>query len=239
MRLAPIVLVSLLLLQACNATPVKESTPHISVTGSAFEEVAPDRATIFFAVVTERPSPDAATAENAKTTKAVVDELRTQGVESKDIQTIGVSLAPYSTEERDPRSGAIRRIQKGFRARNELRATINSIDDTGKTARRIVDAGANSIQAIVFDLSDADQHLDKLRAEAVKNAKRQAKIYVGAIGLRLGKALEIAPEPDEGPAPQAFKARGLEAAKAADAIPIEAGRRKLTARVTVTWALTR
>jgi uncharacterized protein YggE len=242
MRLGPIVFFSSLLLQACNAAaPVKESVPHISVTGSASEDVAPDQAIIFFSVVTERPSAEEAATENAKAMKAVVDELKTHGVDAKEIQTIGVSLAPYSTEERDPRSGAARRAQKGFRARNDAKAAIKTIDNAGRIAQQIVDKGANAIQDIVFDLSDVDSHLDRLRAEAMKNAKRQAEIYVEAIGLKLGKALEIAPGPDETQAPRPFQAReGLAAAKAApDGFPVEPGLRKLTARVTVTWAIAR
>jgi len=239
MRLIPVVFASLLL-QACNPSPVKETTPHILVTGSASEEVAPDQATIAFSVVTERPSAEEASAENARATQAVVDELRAQGVEQKDIQTVGVSLAPFSTEERDPRTNVVRRVQKGFRARNDLRATIKTIGDVGKIAQRLVDKGANAINDIGFDLSDAETRLDKLRAEAIKNARRQAEIYVEAIGLKLGKTLDILPEPDEGPVPRPFAARGaLAAAKAGDAIPVEPGLRKLTTRVTVTWALSR
>ena len=169
-----------------------------------------------------------------------MDELHAQGVASDEIQTVGVSLSPYSSEERDPRTGAVKRVQKGFRARNDMRATIKTIDNAGKIAQRIVEKGANAIQDIVFDLSDAEARLNKLRGDAVKNAHQRAEIYVDAIGLKLGKVLEIAPEPDEGQAPQALQARGgFVAAKAADAMPIEAGRRKLTTRVTVTWALGR
>jgi hypothetical protein len=237
MRLIPVLLASLLL-QACNAGPVKETNPHISVTGAASEEVAPDQAIIVFSVVTERPSAEEASAENAKTAQAVVDELRALGIDQKDIQTVGVSLAPFSTEERDPRTNAVRRAQKGFRARNDLRATVNTIGDVGKIAQRLVEKGANAIQDIEFGLRDADAHLDKLRAEAVKNAKRQAEAYVEAIDLKLGRTLDILPEPDESPAARPFAARGaLVAAKAAEAIPVEPGVRRLTTRVTVTWAI--
>ncbi len=241
MRFIPVAFLSCLALSACNPSePLKESMPHISITGSASEDVAPDEATILFSVVTERPGAEEAAAENAKALKAVVDELHAQGVASDDIQTVGVSLSPYSSEERDPRTGAVKRVQKGFRARNDMRATIKTIDNAGKIAQRIVEKGANAIQDIVFDLSDAEARLNKLRGDAVKNAHQRAEIYVDAIGLKLGKVLEIAPEPDEGQAPQALQARGgFVAAKAADAMPIEAGRRKLTTRVTVTWALGR
>ena len=93
MRQVPLVLVSCWLLASCNAleSSLKQSTPHISIVGEATEEVAPDLATIALGVVTERPAADEAVADNAKAAQAVVDELRAQGIEPKDIATIGVS----------------------------------------------------------------------------------------------------------------------------------------------------
>jgi len=239
MRLAPVLFASLLL-GACNPAPIRESTPHITVTGVASDEVAPDEASIAFGVVTERPAAEDASAENSRAAQAVVDELRALGVEEKDIQTVSVTLAPFVTEERDPRTNIVKRAQKGFRARNDLRAIVRRIDDVGKIAQRIVDKGANSVDDIGFDLSDASARLDKLRAAAIRNAKHQAEIYVEALGMKLGKALEIAPEPDEGPAPRNFAARAVPmAAKAAGPIPVEPGLRKLSSRVTVTFAISR
>jgi uncharacterized protein YggE len=243
MRWIPIVVFSCFFLSVCNAaeTSMKDSTPHITITGSASEEVAPDRATIALSVVSERPTAEEAAAENAKAAKAVVDEIRAQGVDAKDVRTTGVFLSPYSTEERDPRGGAAKRVQKGFRARNDLEVTLKAIDKAGRVAQRLIDKGANLIQDIRFDVSDSETRLEKLHIDAIKDALHRAELSVEAVGLRLGRVLEINPQPDEGDAqPDHFQARGgLAEAKAADAIPIEPGVRKLTARATVTWALSR
>ena len=67
MRFIPVAFLSCLALSACNPSDsLKESMPHISITGSASEDVAPDEATILFSVVTERPGAEEAAAENAK-----------------------------------------------------------------------------------------------------------------------------------------------------------------------------
>jgi uncharacterized protein YggE len=232
-----------LFLPACNAaeSSLKDSTPHIAITGSASEEVAPDRATIALSVVTERATAEEAAAENAKAAKAVVDEILAQGVDVKDVRTVGVFLSPFSVEERDPRGGPTPRVRKGFRAKNDLEATIKSIDDTGRIAQKLVDKGANNIQRVTFDVSDAEARLEHLRVAAIKDALHRAELLVDAIGLRLGRVLEINPEPDGAEAtPQPFQARsGLAEAKTLEAIPMQPGLRKLSARVTVSWALSR
>jgi uncharacterized protein len=243
MRWIPGVAFFCFFLPACNAaeTSLKDNTPHITITGSASEEVAPDRATIALGVVSERPTAEEAAAENAKSAKAVVDEILAQGVDAKDVRTVGVFLSPFSVEERDPRGGPTLRVRKGFRARNDLDVTIRSIDGTGRIAQRLIDKGANNIQDVTFDLSDSEARLEHLRVEAIKDALHRAELLVDAIGLRLGRVLEINPLPDGADAAaQRFQTRsGLAEAKTLEAIPIQPGLRKLSARVTVSWALSR
>ena len=120
--------------------------------------------------------------------------------------------------------------------------TIREIEKTGRLVRGLVDKGANEIQEITFGVSDVERRLDALRAKAMKDAARRAEVYVDAIGLKLGRALEIAPEPEAGvAAPSGLVARRVlaGAAGASDALPVESGARTLRTRVTVTWALSR
>src|SRR5512136_2572607 len=93
----------LLAFGAARAESLKDTTPSITVTGSAFEEVVPDRATIFLGVVSERPTAAEAAAENARAAQAVIDEIKAQGVAEKNIATLGATLAPYSSDEPDLR----------------------------------------------------------------------------------------------------------------------------------------
>jgi uncharacterized protein YggE len=243
MRWIPAVALACFFFPACAAaeTLIKDSTPHITITGSASEEVAPDRATIALSVISERPTAADAAAENARVARAVVDEIRAEGVDAKDVRTVGIVLTPYSSEEREPRGGAAKRVQKGFRARNELEVIIDQIDKTGRIAQRLIDKGANNIQDITFDISDREARLERLRVEAIKDALHRAELYVEAIGLRLGRVLEIIPQPEgDETRPLRLQARaGLGEAKDFEAIPIEPGLRKLSARVTVSWALSR
>jgi len=222
------------------AQSLLDSTPHIAVTGVASEEVAPDRATVYFGVIAEKPTAAEASAEAARVAQALIEEIKAQGVDAKDVRTRDMSLAPYSVEERDAK-GVVKRTQKGFRARNDFSVRIKPIDKASVLVGQLAEKGANSFQGIVFDVSDSDAKLDALRAAAVKDAQRRAEAYLGAAGLRLGRVLQIRPEADDGggplPAPYAARMAAPEAAGAP--VPIEPGVQKLAARVTVVWALAR
>ncbi len=69
-----------------------DSVPHIVVVGHAHTEVAPDYAVLSLAVVTERPKAAAAAAANAEAAQAVIDAIKAQGIDPKDVQTSEVSL---------------------------------------------------------------------------------------------------------------------------------------------------
>jgi uncharacterized protein len=223
---------------SAHADSLRDSTPNIVVTGEAFEDAAPDRATLFIGVVTDRPTALEAADDNARKAQSIVDELAAQGIEAKDVQTQGLTLAPYVSQEQDPRG---KRTVKGFRARNELSVTIRELDKASAIAQRAIDSGANEVLGVSFSISDEGQRLDRLREAAMKDALRRARIYVEAIDLKLGRVIEIRPEGVSSAQRMSFHpaAPVAAAAPAESGVPLKPGLQKLSARVTVIWALTR
>jgi uncharacterized protein len=223
-----------------SAQTLKDSTPNIVVTGAASQDVVPDRATLFLGVVTDRPSAADAAAENARATRTVIAELKAQGVDPAEIQTEGLSLSPLPEPDRVGRDAAKKPV-KGFRARNDLAVTIKAIRNAGTIAGALIDKGANDISGVSFSVSDEEARLEKLRIAAMQDAEHKAKTYVEAIGLKIARIIEIRPESEE-PMERSkvrMAALGAVQAPAPTAIPLEPGVHKLTARVTVTWAVTR
>ena len=225
---------------ALRAETLADSTPHIAVTGVASEEAAPDRATILFGVVSEKPDAAAASAENARIAQGILAALKAAGIEIKDLQTRNVSLEPLYEDQRD-KAGRVTQIQKGYRARNDLAARITPAARAGEIAAKLIEKGANRIEGIEFDFADPQARLDELRKKAVEDARRRAEAYVGAAGIRMGRVLEIRPEGEEEGAPPQPMMRGRMAAEAASAppVPVEPGVQRLSSRVTIVWALSR
>jgi len=224
---------------AARAEALKDQTPNIVVTGEASIEAAPDRATLYFAVETERPTAVEAAAENARTAQALGQELAAQGIGGKDIATLDVSLVPVSREERD--SKGAKTTKNAFRARNAMSARVTPVDRAGVVAAKLMEKGANSFQGMEFDIADPAAKRDELRKAAVEDAQKQAKAYVEAAGAKLGRILEMRPESDDEERPMArpmARAGGLVAA-AAPAVPVAGGVKRLAARVTITYAIGR
>jgi uncharacterized protein YggE len=217
--------------------PLKDSVPSITTTGVASTEVVPDIATISIGVDTERPRAVDAARENARAAQAVVGEIKAQGIEAKDIRTLSITLSPVYDETSDS-NGHVKRTLRGYDARNLLSVRIKDITKAGALASQLMDKGANTLDGIEFDYSQKEAKYDALRSDAVRDALRKANSYVGALGIKLGRILEITTQPPE-PVSAAMSPRMLGAAPraAAPAIPVEPGVQTLRTEVQVTWEL--
>lgn len=223
---------SLLLCGHVRAESLKDSVSNVAVVGEAVDDVAPDRAILRFGVVTERPAAAAASADNARMVETILAELKAMGVPDADIRTQGVSLAPLA-EERDAK-GKAKSVQ-GFRASNILAVTVTPAEKAGEVIGRVVDKGANSVEGVDYDHSDLTKKRDELRAKAVKDAERRARVYAEAAGLRLARVIEIRPLEDFAPAPVMARA----AVPASAPAPLRPGTQRIAERVSITWALSR
>ncbi|MGJ0392518.1 MAG: SIMPL domain-containing protein [Methylocystis sp.] len=230
-----ILALSLVFCGFARAESLKDSVSNISVIGEATEEVAPERAILRFGVVTERPTAAAASSDNARTMEAILAELKSMGVADADVQTQGVSLSPITTEERDAK-GKPKTVQF-YRASNRLAVFVKPADKAGDVVGSVIDKGANSLEGVDYDNSDLTSRRDALRAKAVKDAERRARVYAEAAGLRLARVLEIRPLDESGPIP--FAEMRMSAAPAAASVPLRSGLQRIAERVSITWALSR
>jgi uncharacterized protein YggE len=218
------------------AEPLKDSVPSVSVVGEAEEEVAPDQATLHFGVVTERPAAAEAAKENARIAATILDELKALGVQDADVRTQGVTLTPVTSEERDPK-GKMTAIRKVYVARNDLSVRVRDIQRAGEISGRLMDRGVNSFQGVDYDYSQPEAKMDELRAKAVKDAERRARVYAEAAGLRLSRVLEIRPADETAPFPHPYAMKAAAAPMAEGAPPMRPGLQRISARVSMVWAL--
>jgi uncharacterized protein len=213
-----------------------ESVPHITVVGHSHTEVVPDFATLSLAVATEKPKAAAAAAANAQATQAVIDEIKAQGIDAKDIQTSDISLTPVYDNVSDAVGRTTGQRLHGYQARNSLTIRVRDIGKAGALAGRLIDRGANEFQGISFGASHEDEIYAKLNDAAMRDALRTAKAYLPAAGVSLGRVLEIAPNDQGGTEPRVFAK--MAASPAAFSVPVEPGTLSYDSQVRVTWELT-
>ncbi len=211
--------------------------PTLTVVGEAEEEVRPDIAIISLNVVDDRATPAEAAAENARLTTAVVDGLKGSGVDAKDIATVGLSLTPILSEQRDPKSNqVVKTALTGYHASNVLRVRLREIDRAGALIAASVQNGA-LYQSIAFELSDRAAQEDALRIKAVENAAHRAALYAQGAQLKLGPLRNL--NAGAGRMTAEFAAPRAMAAAALGATPlsIEPGMLTLNETVNATYEL--
>jgi hypothetical protein len=162
----------------------------------------------------------------------VIDLLRAEGVDGRDIQTSGLNLSPvqdYSDQGRPP-------VITGYQAQNMVSVTIRDLGRLGRTLDMLVGAGANEVQGISFARDDLQPTEDEARRRAVESAGHRAAVLAEAAGLQLGPLVSMSDTlVGAPPGPVMMMAR---AERDMASTPIEAGELNVMAQVTATYALT-
>jgi uncharacterized protein YggE len=228
------VLALALLVSACApASNADVRTLTVSGSGDAF--LAPDIAYIYIGVHTEAATAAEAVSENTSQTEALIQAIRDFGIAANDIRTTNFSIWPM--ERYDPSTG-LPSGEKTYAADNTVYVTVRAMDTLGDLLDTAVQAGANTVNSIQFDVAEKSEALQEARADAVADARAQAESLAQAAGLTPGEIRSIS-FVDAQPYPLFDGKGGGGGAVAVDqaAVPIQPGQLTFTVNVTVTYEL--
>jgi hypothetical protein len=231
------IILAAVVLSACGpATIVANPLPPqrtLSVTGSGTVTLTPDIAYINIGVHNEMPTAAEAVTANNTQTQQVIDALKKSGVEAKDIRTTNFSI--YPNIQYDPQTN--QKIGTTYVVDNTVYVTVRHIDKLGDLLDATVQAGANSINSIQFDVEDKTAAIKQAREEAVKDAKLQAQDLASSSGVALGD-LQTVSFFDNVPQPlmNAF-GKGGGGGVAEASVPINAGQMTLSVTVNMTYTI--
>jgi uncharacterized protein len=230
------ILVSSLALAGIAAPAFAQATPTIAVTGQGEAAVAPDMAILSLSVMREAPTAREALDEANAAMREVIAAMREEGVESRDLQTSGLSINPrYVYPERSSEEGP--RIV-GYQVSNTLTVRVRDIERVGEVLDLSVTLGVNQGGSIVLTNDDPAAALEDARSEAVKNARSKAETLAEAAGVRLGRVMSISEQtrmPEFRPlgAPQ----MGMRAVAEDASVPVEAGENTYHVNVDVSFEI--
>lgn len=154
----------------------------ITVSGEGKVMATPDIAELNFGVKTERVK----TSEKAmeilgEKMTAVVDAIKAQGIEEKDIKTQHLNLSPaYDWNEG-------KRVDRGFEANQNVRVKIRNTDDTSKVLTAATSAGANQAGNVSFTIDEPETLREQARTKAIENGQKKAADLAKQLGKSLGK----------------------------------------------------
>src|SRR5215470_10248657 len=149
----------------------------LSVVGTGVITTKPDTALVSAGVTSQAANASQAMSANADAMTKVIDALKAQGLDAKDLQTDTVSLDPRF----DDQGVSI----VGYTASNSVSATVRDITATGPVIDAAVAAGANTISGPTLTRDDSD----KLYRDALEEAVAQARLKATALARASGKTL--------------------------------------------------
>jgi len=231
--LVPALALAFLLVASPTGLLAQETTMNVS--GSAYVEVAPDRARISFAVETEHEGAREAGEANARLMDRVITALRGTGIPDLRIETSGYSLTPRYA----PRSGNEPQRIAGYTARNTVEVIVDDVDAVGRLVDTALAAGANRVAGMGFEIRDTEPHRQEALRRAVATARGEAEAMAEALGMRLGSPMTIQGGADFPQPRSMFRADMGMAMAAMEAVPtpVEAGLQRVSANVSIQYRL--
>jgi uncharacterized protein YggE len=198
------------------------STTTVTVSGNGTANATPDKASFNFGVTTNAATASAALSKNSDQANAIIDALKSSGVDSSDIQTSQVSLWPQTSNDGTTITG--------YQASNTVTVTA-PVAKSGDLVDAAVSHGANNVDGPNLSVSDTTAAYAAAMKDAVADAQSKAQAIASAAGLTLGGIVHISDDGSSTPGPIPY---AMEAAKAGP--PIEAGTQQIDASVTVTYS---
>jgi hypothetical protein len=161
-----------------------QRTLTVNGTGQAF--LTPDIAYISVGVHTEDADAAEAVASNNANSQKVAEALEDFGIDPEDIRTTNFSIYPQQQRDQNGKlTGVIYVVD------NTVFVTLRDLDQIGDVFSAVVEAGANNINSVQFDVEDKSEALSEARQEAVEDAQIQAKELAESAGVSLGPVQNI------------------------------------------------
>lgn len=224
-----------------------------TVSGEGKVVAVPDVAQFSYQVITQGGTNVAALRqENTKKSNDIIQFLKDNGVDKKDIQTTGLMIQPrYQTYACDYRSitpgGSVPQPCPpasivGYEIIQSVSVKIRDFEKSGTILGGIADKGANSVSQLNFTVDDPTKLQDQARTDAIAKAKEKASAIAKAGGFGLGKLLNI--QEGYSPTPYFYSkdafgrgGEGVPAPAMAEAPVIEPGSQEIRVSMTLTYEI--
>ncbi|MFD0273976.1 SIMPL domain-containing protein [Kitasatospora sp. NPDC127111] len=157
----------------------------ISVFGAADVSTTPDLARMKVRIRETRPKP----AEAFEVTRAAVGRVR-EALRRHGVPDAAVSTSRLGLESEWDYGGREQRFV-GYRCTAAFVIELRELDALEQVLVDVVEAGANHVDGVEFDVSTKRELRAEARRAAVAAAREKAELYAEAAGVRLGAVVHI------------------------------------------------
>ena len=166
------------------------ATNTITVSGEGEVFAVPDLAT--FSVTVLEEAKEVKDAQKVATEKIndIIDYLKAQGVEEKDIKTSSYNVYPkyewlQETCAADRPCPPGKQVMNGFEVSQTVEVKVRDTDKAGDLLSGVGNRGVNSVSGLNFTIDDEDALNAEARAKAIADAESKAKELANQLGVSL------------------------------------------------------
>ncbi len=158
------------------------TTNTVSFNGEGKVNAKPDIAVISAGVMTTNVNSKVAQDTNARKSQAVVDFLKKNGIDEKDIKTSDYNIYP----QYDYRTGSQGTILS-YQVSENFQIKVRDLTKLSSILSGVVSAGANQVNNLGLQIEDQEKLKAEARTKAIEMAKQKAGELKGQVGIKLGR----------------------------------------------------
>lgn len=240
-----VALLGVLLMAGCNTgtnpgdvnVNLNSQSTGVWVSGEGKVMVAPDLAILYLGIESQEASVAEAQTKASEAMDKVIQALKDQGVDEKDIQTQYFNISRVTRWDNDKMT----EIVIGYRVTNTVTVKIRDVEKAGEVIDAVVAAGGDltRVNNISFTVDDPAPYYEEARKKAIDNAEAKAKQMADEAGIQLDKITYITENNYFQPIYRAIDAMesGMPVPAATVVAPIEAGELEITTTVQIAYGI--
>jgi uncharacterized protein YggE len=162
-------------------------TRRVTVQGEGILYTEPDKATVYFGVVTRGDDPETAQSENARAAKNTLNAVRDLEVPERKITMRQLRLQPVREYNPDTKQWE----EKGFEVIRELEVELEDLEQLPTLITEVVQQGANRLNRVRYGLTNRGELRNEALQQAIEDAEIKARLMAETAGANLGSVLQI------------------------------------------------
>jgi hypothetical protein len=172
-----------------------ESLKTITVSGTGDIYAKPDLSIVDFSVITDATTVAKAMDDNTAKMNAIIDFMKQQGIEDKDLKTINFNISPlyefYKAGTCIPPCPTGKRVLTGYEVTQSLQVKIRDMAKIGDIIQGGTDKGANQVGDLQFTIDKEDELKKQAREQAIAEAKTKAGELASQLGVKLTRIVNF------------------------------------------------
>jgi uncharacterized protein YggE len=212
-------------------TRAAEELRTISVQGIGSAAGQPDLASASAGIESRGSTPDDALSANTKAMNTLMAAIKRHGIQDRDIQTNSFNVNPIYAQQPNQRGTM---TIEGYLVSNQVNVRVRDLNKLGGLLSSLVEAGANRLHGVSFEIADPASLRDQARKAAIADAKKRADLYAAAAGVSVKRVMSIAEGGGFAP-PMPVAMRAMKGG--AEDVPVASGEQSINASVNVVYEI--